>query len=306
MFLQAIALATKAAKSNVPVLLHGETGTGKDLLATAIHNASSRAARRMVVAPVAEGSDNLQTSALFGHTKGAFTGAQSSHRGFFREADGGTLFLNEVGDYSPPTQLALLRAIEQKRFRPLGAEEDVDVDVRIICATHRDLGAMRTTGTFREDLYYRIAVWPIEVPPLRERPQDIPLLVLHFMREISGDGRALPEIEPDALAALSAYRWPGNIRELRNVVERMMLLSAGETIRRDHCSVSTGLEPDVHVENTRDLSLKEAQIQFETAYLKDLLARYGGNTQAVAEHAGVDVTTIRRKIRELGLSKTAT
>jgi DNA-binding NtrC family response regulator len=297
-------LAARAAVTDIAVLIRGETGTGKDLVAAAIHAASPRAEQPLVTAVLAAGPGELQKSALFGHVKGSFTGATSSQRGYFQEADKGTLFLDEVGDVSPDTQVALLRAVEKKVIRPLGAGHDVAADVRILSATNRDLERDVRAGRFREDLYYRLGGLFITMPPLRERPEDIPLLAAHFAGEFVGGGRPLPEFEPEAVQALAAYRWPGNVRELKNVVERAVLLSGGETIRAEHCLVlparpAAGGEWDALYE----LPLRAAGDGFTALYLKRLLARFGGDTQKVADHAQVHVTSIRRKMRELGLAR---
>jgi DNA-binding NtrC family response regulator len=299
----ALGLAAKAAASDISVVLCGETGTGKDLVAAAIHQASSRAARSMVTAVIAAGPDELQKSALFGHVKGAFTGATSSQRGYFKEADGSTLFLNEIAEVSLETQVALLRAIEDKQIRPVGADHDVSVDVRIVSATLKDLEAEVQTQRFREDLYYRIGGVFVVVPPLRERAEDIPLLAAHFLRDFIKPGSTVPQIEPDALESLCSYSWPGNVRELRNVMERAALLSGGETICSSHCL----LRPTSSSKQTSsvcfDLSWKRAHDSFARDYLSQLLSRYNGDTQKVADHAKVHVTSIRRKIKELGISR---
>ncbi|MCX7428848.1 MAG: sigma-54 dependent transcriptional regulator [Planctomycetia bacterium] len=300
---EALDLAAKAAASEIPLVLCGETGTGKDLVAAAIHQASSRAARPMVTAVIAAGPDQLQKSALFGHVKGAFTGAVSSQRGYFKEADGSTLFLNEIAEVSLETQVALLRAIEDKRIRPVGADHEISTDVRILCATLKNLQAEVQAQRFREDLYYRIGGMFVEMPALRERVEDIPLLAAHFVQEFVRQGGSIPEIEPDALESLCRYSWPGNVRELKNVMERAVLLSGGGTIRSSHCLTHPFSASAPRSEGYCDLALDEACDCFTRDYLSRLLTRYGGDTQKVADHAKVHVTTIRGKIRKLGIEK---
>jgi len=299
----ALHLAATAATSEMSVVICGETGTGKDLVAAAIHSASHRSERPMVTSVVAAEPDQLQKSALFGHVKGAFTGAECSRKGHFQEADKSTLFLDEIAEVSLETQVALLRAIEKKRIRPVGADREISVDVRILCATNRDLLADVEAGRFREDLYHRIGGFPIRIPSLRERTEDVPLLAAHFVREFAGQNRPIPDIEPEALALLCQYDWPGNVRELRHLVERAVLLSRGETICSDHCfpsfSPTAGRRPVGYC----DLPLEEASSRFVADYLEQMLAKYAGDVQKVADHAGMHVTSIRRKIRELGITR---
>jgi DNA-binding NtrC family response regulator len=229
----ALDLAARAAASDIPVLICGETGTGKELIAASIHNSSSRRTGLMVTA-VLVGAQDLLESELFGHTKGAFTGAVTSRRGYFQEADKGTLFLDELTEVSQHTQVALLRALDQKRIRAVGSDRENTVDVRIICATNRKIEEEIVAGRFRADLYYRIAGIRIELPSLRERREDIPLLAAHFVSKAVGEVGSIPEIEPEALTVLQEYHWPGNVRELRNVMNRAVLLSGGETLGAMH------------------------------------------------------------------------
>jgi DNA-binding NtrC family response regulator len=297
-------LAARVAPSEIPVVINGETGTGKDLLAAAIHEAGARASRLMVTAVVAAGPGELQKGALFGHVAGAFTGAVAARRGFFQEAHQSTLFLDELGDISLDSQVALLRAVERKSILPVGADREVAVDVRILSATHRDLPREIREGRFRQDLYYRLGGIFLEMPSLRDRPEDIPLLAAHFARRCAGPRRALPEIDPEALEAMCAYRWPGNVRELKNVIERAMLLSEGGLIRPEHCLLQPsyaggGAEADT----AYDQPLKCATRQFTTNYLRRLLSRFQGDRHKVADHAGIHVTHVRRLMRDLGLTE---
>jgi DNA-binding NtrC family response regulator len=230
-----MALAEKVAQSDASVLLLGESGTGKELLARAIHRWSPRAAGPFVAFDCSALAPSLVESELFGHEKGAFTGAQRARRGLFREAQGGTLLLDEIGDIAPEMQNKLLRVLQEREIKPVGGDAVVKIDVRVMAATNQDLEALVAEKRFREDLYYRLAVVPIELPPLRERREDIPLLAAHFLGKRRGAGpRPRPRpgsIAADAMALLSAYRWPGNIRELENVIERAAILSDGDEIR---------------------------------------------------------------------------
>jgi two-component system response regulator AtoC len=221
----------KVAKSNTTVLIHGETGTGKELIAGAIHHNSLRNARNFVKVNCAALQENLLESELFGHEKGAFTGADKQRIGRFEQADGGTLFLDEIGDMSPSTQAKILRVLQEHEFERLGGTRTLRVDVRLIAATNRDLPAMVTAGQFREDLYYRLNVVSIEVPPLRERKDDIVPLANTFIARFSGElKKRIEGLEPDAQKLLMRYNWPGNIRELENTIERAMLLADGRAI----------------------------------------------------------------------------
>lgn len=223
--------AEKAAASDIPVLIEGESGVGKELIARAIHGSSGRRARSFVAVNCGAIPDNLVESILFGHEKGAFTGATEKHSGKFSEASGGTLFLDEVGELPLSAQVKLLRAIQEGEVEPVGARRPVKVDVRLISATNRNLAADVKAGRFREDLYYRLHVFPISVPPLRARQEDIPDLVRHFLARIAAEERKrIRVVSGDALALLAAYRWPGNVRQLENAVFRAVVLAEGDTI----------------------------------------------------------------------------
>ena len=224
-------MVRKVAKSNTTVLVRGETGTGKELIAGATHHNSLRTSRNFVKVNCAALQENLLESELFGHEKGAFTGADKQRIGRFEQADGGTLFLDEIGDMSPNTQAKILRVLQEHEFERLGGTRTLKVDVRLIAATNRDLQAMVQSGRFREDLYYRLNVVSIEMPPLRERKDDIVPLAGFFIRRFSAElKKRMDGIEPDAQKLLMRYNWPGNIRELENTIERAMLLSEGHTI----------------------------------------------------------------------------
>jgi Nif-specific regulatory protein len=227
-----LGIVRKVAKSNTTVLVRGETGTGKELIAGAIHHNSHRAARNFVKVNCAALQENLLESELFGHEKGAFTGADKQRIGRFEQADGGTLFLDEIGDMSANTQAKILRVLQEHEFERLGGTRTLKVDVRLIAATNRDLTKMVEAGVFREDLYYRLNVVTIEMPPLRERKEDVGALATFFIRRFAGElKKKIDGLEPDAVKLLTRYQWPGNIRELENAIERAMLLAEGANIR---------------------------------------------------------------------------
>jgi transcriptional regulator with PAS, ATPase and Fis domain len=223
------------ARSNATVMILGESGTGKECVAEAIHRGSARARAPYVRVSCSALNENLLESELFGHVKGAFTGALRDRRGRFQEADGGTLLLDEIGDISPTVQVKLLRVIEQRELERVGDSSPIKVDVRLVCATHRDLKAMVEEGRFRADLYFRLAVFPLRVPPLRERIEDLPSLATALLARLAArDGRAAAGIDPEALALLRAYRWPGNVRELQNVLEFAALRAGGQPVGVAH------------------------------------------------------------------------
>jgi len=235
----------RVAPSQATVLVLGETGTGKELVARTVHHFSERADRRFVAVNCSALAEGLLESELFGHVRGAFTGAAAARPGLFREADRGTLFLDEIGDISPALQARLLRALQEHEIVPVGSETPVRVDVRVLAATHRDLLELVRQGRFREDLYYRLNVVTLTLPPLRARPQDIPLLIDHFLRELAArHGRGPVAVDPEAQRRLLLYDWPGNIRELQNVLERAMLLAEQDVIGPEH------LPPDVRAPRT--------------------------------------------------------
>ncbi|MEP7031512.1 MAG: sigma-54 dependent transcriptional regulator, partial [Pseudolabrys sp.] len=223
--------ADKAATSAIPVLIEGESGTGKELIARAIHGSGTRKSKPFVAINCGAMPENLVESILFGHEKGSFTGATEKHNGKFVEADGGTLFLDEVGELPPAAQVKLLRALQEGEVEPVGGRKSVKVDVRIVSATHRDLVADVKAGRFREDLFYRLHVFPILIPPLRQRPEDIAELTRHFLaRSAAEEGKRMRAVTPEALALLSAFRWPGNVRQLENAIFRAVVLADGEQI----------------------------------------------------------------------------
>ncbi len=225
------ALIRKVAPTDATVLIIGESGTGKDLTAKAIHNSSARARKKFFAIDISTLSSTLLESELFGHVRGAFTGATADKQGLFDAADGGTIFLDEIGNLLPDTQARLLRVLQEKQFLPVGSTTLREVDVRLIFATNKNLRQLVADGKFREDLYYRLNVFPLRLPPLRERPEDIPDLALHFLKKYClANNRPTPTIEPEAMQALVEYRWPGNVRELEHVMERLVILVEGTSI----------------------------------------------------------------------------
>lgn len=292
----------QVAPARTTVLVEGESGTGKELVAHAIHRMSPRARGPYVAVHCAALSPTLLESELFGHEKGAFTGATERRRGRFEMADGGTLFLDEIGEIDPATQVKILRVLEERTFERVGGQETVEVDVRLITATNRDLKKMVEEGKFREDLYYRLYVVAVKLPPLREREGDLPLLIQHFVNEFAQEnGKKLDGITPDAVAALMAYRWPGNVRELRNVIERMVVLSRGErlTVRDVPSAVRAELPPETPGAAPRGgaLSLEES----ERAMIARALRAHDGNVTKAAVDLGISRRTLHRKLNEYGL-----
>ncbi len=282
-------LSREVADTNISVLIEGESGTGKELLAKFIHKSSSRVEAPFVTVNCAALSESLLESELFGHVKGAFTGAVKDRQGRFEMADRGTVFLDEITEIPTTTQAKLLRFLQSREFERVGDSQTMKVDVRFIAATNRDLRAALSGGTFRDDLYYRINGVTVKLPPLRERPDDIPLLIKHFIQKFGGDNP--PEIEPDAFGILANYRWPGNIRQLENVVERSVLLAHGRKIEVHHL-------PDEirQLEGKRLVSLEELE--------KEHIARVIQQTDTVDEAShvlGIDPATLWRKRKKYGL-----
>lgn len=288
-----------AAASDLPVLITGETGTGKELVARALHRASARAAAAFVAVNCAAIPLELMESELFGHRKGAFSGATSDRIGLIREADGGSLFLDEIGDMPLPMQAKLLRFLQEGEVTPLGGRGAQKVDVRVLAATHRDLAAWVAAGQFRSDLRYRLNVVPIELPPLRERGQDIVLLAQYFLRSGEGAARTL---SADAQSRLLAYPWPGNVRELRNVMQRSQLLVRGHSIVA--ADLDDALEYDAEQPTTAappEGTLPEAVARLEKQMIQDALAHSGGNRAEAARRLGIHRQLLYRKLDEYGL-----
>ncbi|HEY6768314.1 MAG TPA: sigma-54 dependent transcriptional regulator [Candidatus Sulfotelmatobacter sp.] len=297
-------LVAQVATSRSTVLLQGESGTGKEVIAKAIHLNSPRHDRPFV--PVNTGSmpSDLLESTLFGHVKGAFTSAVSSKKGLFEVADKGTLFLDEIATMGMETQAKILRVLQDRRFMHLGGIQEIQVDVRIIAATNVDLRHMVREGRFREDLFYRLNVISIELPPLRQRKEDIPLLVEHFLKKYAQENeRPVRRITPEALRPLMAYSWPGNVRELENVIERAVVLSSGPEINVDllpDSMMGRGSSFSVH-DQSPDTSLFEIVEDVERRVITDMLERCNWNQTEAAERFHVPLSTLNQKIRRLNI-----
>ena len=331
--------AEKAATSTIPVLVEGESGVGKELIARTIHGSGERRAKPFIAVNCGAMPENLVESILFGHEKGAFTGATERHVGKFVEADGGTLFLDEVGELPPPAQVKLLRALQEGEVEPVGARKPVKVDVRIISATNRDLIADVKVGRFREDLFYRLHVFPISLPPLRQRPEDIPELAQHFLARFAAEeGKRVRSISAEAQRLLEAFRWPGNVRQLENVIFRAVVLADGEEIGVNEfpqiaAQLSTDIpsppmqaappitaawpdHPDPDATNRASSpmtastpSLRLIDPQGEVRMLDDIekevirfaIAHYHGQMSEVARRLRIGRSTLYRKLEALGL-----
>ena len=292
-----------AAPTNGRVLIFGENGTGKELVARSIHSLSRRRTAPFIEVNCAAIPEELIESELFGHMKGSFTGAVSDRRGKFELADGGTLFLDEIGDMTLKTQAKVLRALQEQVVEPVGGQASVKVDVRVLAATNKELPSEIRAGRFREDLYFRLNVIPIEVPPLRQRDTDIPLLADHFMAELAREyGRRPKRFDTGALTGLRSYPWPGNVRELRNVVERLIIMVPGETItlRRPRVSRRRGGRG---VSRPADVieRLHDARDRFERDYILKALAAQQGNISRTADVLGVERSNLYRKMRAFGI-----
>ncbi len=297
---QLFKLLTDVAATPATVLIEGETGTGKELIAEEIHNHSPRRDGPFVVFDCGSVPRELIESALFGHVKGSFTGAITDRRGAFAEAHGGTIFLDEIGEMALDLQPSLLRVLDKRAVRKVGSNTYEKIDVRVVAATNRDLRAEVAKKNFREDLYYRLAVIRVSVPPLRERGSDIPMLVQHFVESFSM-GKTM-HIEPEDMAKIQRHGWPGNVRELRNVIERACLLSHGEQINIDDALIEEAA-PGIGIRT--DLPFKEAKGQlvemFEREYIEDLMRRHKMNLSAAAREAQIDRKHLRELIRKYDL-----
>jgi DNA-binding NtrC family response regulator len=293
------------------VLIEGETGTGKEQTARAIHEASQNRNGPLAAVNCAALPETLLESELFGHEKGAFTSAVSQRRGRFEQADGGTIFLDEVGDVPLPMQAKLLRVLQERRFERVGGNQSIEVDARVIAATNRSLKRLVAQGTFRDDLYYRLNVVKIDLPALRERPEDIPLLATHFLLKFSRPGEPPLQISPRAMEALLAYRWPGNIRELENAMERACITARDGVIQAENlpADISAPAAPRTpfHIDLDRPLPevLHEAVDNIERQYISKALKKTRGNVSRCARICGMSRRSITGKISEYKLDKSA-
>ncbi|MGH7264387.1 MAG: sigma-54-dependent transcriptional regulator [Candidatus Rokuibacteriota bacterium] len=292
-----------SAPTNGRVLVFGENGSGKELVARAIHALSARRERPFVEVNCAAIPDELIESELFGHEKGAFTGAVARRRGKFELADGGTLFLDEIGDMSPGTQAKVLRALEEQTIERIGGHEPIRVDARVIAASNKALGELIVQGRFREDLFYRLNVIPIEVPPLRRRKEDIPLLVDHFFKAFSAEyGKRPKTLSGDAMAHFMAYDWPGNVRELRNMVERLVIMTAADVIGPEEIPPPLRPRELPAVPAGGPQSLREAREAFERAFVLSELRANGWNITRTAKVLGIGRVNLWRKLKAYGIN----
>ena len=306
-------LVEGVAYSSSTVLIQGESGTGKELVARAIHHRSPRRSRPFVAINCSALTDTLLESELFGHEKGSFTGAASAKRGLFEVADGGSIFLDEIGEVPAPTQVKLLRVLQEGEMKRVGSNEIRRVDVRVIAATNTDLTRARREGTFREDLYYRLNVITIDLPPLRDRSGDIPLLALHFLRKYtSRANKKIDSIQPEAMELLERYGWPGNVRELENVLERAVVLGRDQEIgagdlpdglrgpgpaRRDSATALT----DLPYRKAKEVAVSE----FERRYVQEVLNQSEGNVSQASRRAGMDRSNFRRVMKKYDIDPAA-
>jgi two-component system, NtrC family, nitrogen regulation response regulator NtrX len=295
----------RAGASAARVLIHGENGTGKELVARALHAAGPRRGMPFVAVNCAAIPEELIESELFGHERGAFTGATQARKGRFEEAHRGTLFLDEVGDLSARAQTKLLRALQEGELQRVGGDRAIRVDVRVIAATNQDLAALVRSGRFREDLYFRLAVIPITVPPLRERAEDIPLLVERFVADTAAEAGVKPRaFAPAALEALARYSFPGNVRELRNIVERLLIMAPGASIGfeavRGMLPGEARSEAPADSPRTGDGRLADLVRDFERSAIEAALAAEGGSMTRAAARLGLERSHLYKKMRKLG------
>lgn len=304
-----LSLVNKVARTDANILIYGESGTGKELVARAIHDHSQRANKPFVPVDCVSMPDALLESELFGHERGAFTGAHTAKAGLFETAHGGTVFLDEVSGMSQTLQSRLLRVLQERQFRRVGGTRYIDIDVRVIAASNRDLAEAQKKGEFREDLYYRLNVIPIVLPSLREREGDIEVLarefLQRFMQQHRTDAGVIPTFEPAAVAALMSYSWPGNVRELQNVIERAAALADGPVIRLEHLPSGLGLASFGDAAALEGGSYKQVKQEvvrsFERSFLLELLQRHQWHMSNAAQEAGVDRKTIERMVKRHGL-----
>jgi DNA-binding NtrC family response regulator len=304
--LEVYKLVARVAASTATVLVHGESGTGKELVARAIHTHSPRAGSAFVPVNCTALTESLLESELFGHAKGAFTGAIAAKSGLFEMANGGTLFLDEIGDMGPKMQAQLLRTLQDGEVRPVGGTESKRVDVRLVCATNKDLDEEVKAGRFREDLYFRINVVTVRLPPLRERREDIAMLVAHFLTKLALRERRQPAaMSPEALKLLSSYGWPGNVRELENAIERAVAVAKGNVILPSDLppEVGGGPEPGAGGESgglLGEVGNRPTLAELERRYIQLVLGEVGGNKKKAAEKLGIDRRTLYRALERGG------
>lgn len=303
-----LSLVNKVARTDANILIYGESGTGKELVARAIHDHSQRANKPFVPVDCVSMPDALLESELFGHERGAFTGAHTAKAGLFETAHGGTVFLDEVSGMSQTLQSRLLRVLQERQFRRVGGTRYIDIDVRVIAASNRDLAEAQKKGEFREDLYYRLNVIPIVLPSLREREGDVEVLAREFLQRFMQQHRTaagvMPTFEPAAVAALMSYSWPGNVRELQNVIERAAALADGPVIRLEHLPSNLRLasSEDSSMEGGSYKQVKQEVVRsFERNFLLELLQRHQWHMSNAAQEAGVDRKTIERMVKRHGL-----
>ncbi|MBL4596734.1 MAG: sigma-54-dependent Fis family transcriptional regulator [Robiginitomaculum sp.] len=331
---QVVRLGERGAKSNIPILVLGDSGVGKELVAQAIHGASARSGKPMITVNCGALPENLVESILFGHEKGAFTGAIDKHMGKFREANGGTLFLDEVGDLPQDIQVKLLRALQEGEIDPVGAKRSVKVDVRIISATNRDLAEDVATGKFREDLFYRLNVFPIDVPPLQDRMEDLPELVRHFIGRFNAqEGMHITGVTAQTMSLLKGFNWPGNVRQLENAVFRAVILCEGTELEAQDFPHISGVTRDIEADDDEELALvvepvaaqpdgpasdrdgpvhitnTAGHIRALEAIERDLIefaiGAYAGHMSEIARRLGIGRSTLYRKVREHDLDAKA-
>jgi two-component system response regulator PilR (NtrC family)/two-component system response regulator AtoC len=303
-------LIRTVAETDATVLVQGESGTGKELIARAIHYNSRRKDRPFVVVSCSALPETLLESELFGHEKGAFTGAIRQRIGRFEMADGGTVFLDEIGEMSMPVQLKLLRVLQEREFERVGGNQTVKVDVRVIAATHKDLHRAMSERLFREDLFYRLNVVPIKLPPLRERPDDVPFLAAHFLKKYGEKNqKKITSISPDVLSMLIRYSYPGNVRELENIIERAVIMEKGDSLGKIDLRRAGGVGkfdiPFPTGSGIQPFRKTKTEIveRFEKEYFTQLLRLYSGNMSKAAHHAGINIKNFHEKMARYGLKK---
>ncbi|MDY0088384.1 MAG: sigma-54 dependent transcriptional regulator, partial [Coriobacteriia bacterium] len=299
--LEVIESVRKVAPTNATVLIYGESGTGKELVARAVHSLSTRADRPFVSVSAGALPETLLESELFGYEKGAFTGAMTAKPGRFELANGGTIFLDEIGDITPAVQVKLLRVLQERRFERLGGTRSIEVDVRVVAATNRDLQQLIAEGMFREDLFYRLNVVPVTLPPLRARVNDIPLLVAHFLEKHKAGARRMSS---EAMEALVTYQWPGNIRELENTIERIVILSHGEDITLDDLPIEIRMNSGACAPDEGSIVLPDEGLDLEEVELdlvRQALARAGGSVPKAAKLLGLTAKTFEARMQRFGL-----